>query len=339
MLALLNAMDKPREQTTSDKNDRILLVDGANTFIRCFSVINHLNPHGHHVGGLTGFLNSIGYAIKQLNITRVIIVFEGEGSSQNKKNLFSDYKANRDRTKVINWKVNRSKPEEEESIQNQMVRLIDYLQYLPISLLSIDKVEGDDVLAYATTYLAKKHKHSTLYVMSADQDYLQLISDQIKIYSPIKKKVYDISEFHKEYGIYPQNYCLYKALMGDKGDNVPKIKGLGEKKLFNLLPAIKGEKALTLNESLEMVSEDDKWGFLLKKYEYQLKVNWQLVDLHNPNIPEEDIEIIHDVLAKPAPFLDKIKFIQNYNFDKLGNSIRNVETWLNIFNQINFLNK
>lgn len=339
LLTILSKIEEPKIQHDIHRNNEVLIVDGANTFIRCFSIINHLNPVGNHIGGLTGFLKSIGYAVKFTNATRVIIVFEGEGSSQNKKNLFADYKANRDKTKIINWKVNKNKIDENESITNQMLRLIDYLRFLPVTLLSVDKVEGDDILAYCAKHLTIKHPSTNVTIMSADQDYLQLLNNQIKVFSPIKKILYNVDLFYKEYGIYPQNYCLYKTLLGDKGDNVPKIKGLGEKKIFNLLPSLKEAKEITLDESLKLVSEDDKWGYLLKQYEHQLRINWQLVDLHNPNIPEEDLEFINDILSKPAPFLDKVNFLQNYRFDKLDNTIPNVETWLDIFNLINLLNK
>ena len=46
--------------------DSILIIDGLNTFLRAFTMINHINPNGHHIGGLTGFLKSVGYAIKML---------------------------------------------------------------------------------------------------------------------------------------------------------------------------------------------------------------------------------------------------------------------------------
>ena len=64
---------KHKELKTDDK---ILIIDGLNTFIRCFSVIPTLNDNGIHIGGLSGFLKSIGYAIRTLNPTRCIVVFD-----------------------------------------------------------------------------------------------------------------------------------------------------------------------------------------------------------------------------------------------------------------------
>ena len=71
-------------------HSRVLLVDSMNTFLRSFAMINHINPSGAHIGGLTGFLKSIGFTIRHIKPTRVVLVFDGTGSTTNKKNLFAE---------------------------------------------------------------------------------------------------------------------------------------------------------------------------------------------------------------------------------------------------------
>jgi len=66
-------------------------------------MINHINPDGHHIGGLTGFLKSVGYAIKMIEPTKVVIVFDGVGGSNNKRNLYPEYKANRNKNRMTNY--------------------------------------------------------------------------------------------------------------------------------------------------------------------------------------------------------------------------------------------
>ena len=61
-----------------EPNDKVLIIDGLNTFIRVFSVIPTTNDDGIHVGGIVGFLRSIGYTINMFRPTRVIIVFDGK---------------------------------------------------------------------------------------------------------------------------------------------------------------------------------------------------------------------------------------------------------------------
>ena len=53
-------------------NDRVLIIDSLNAFIRSFTVINHINKHNHHIGGLTGYLKSLGYAINLIRPTRFL---------------------------------------------------------------------------------------------------------------------------------------------------------------------------------------------------------------------------------------------------------------------------
>jgi hypothetical protein len=62
--------------------DSILICDGLNTFLRAFTMINYINPEGHHIGGLIGFLKSVGYAIKLIDPTKVVIVFDGVCDSE-----------------------------------------------------------------------------------------------------------------------------------------------------------------------------------------------------------------------------------------------------------------
>ena len=80
---------KDRDQNINrKKNDSVLIIDGLNTFIRCWSSIPTMNDDGDHVGGVTGVLKSIGYAtIRQTQPTRVVVVFDGKGGSQKKETI------------------------------------------------------------------------------------------------------------------------------------------------------------------------------------------------------------------------------------------------------------
>ena len=81
-----------------EPNDKVLIIDGLNTFIRVFSVIATTNDDGIHVGGIVGFLRSIGYTINMFRPTRVIIVFDGKGGSNRRRKILPEYKQNRKRS-------------------------------------------------------------------------------------------------------------------------------------------------------------------------------------------------------------------------------------------------
>jgi DNA polymerase-1 len=307
-------------------NSKVLLIDSMNTFLRSFAMINHMNPNGAHIGGLTGFLKSIGFAIRHIKPTRVILVFDGTGSTVNKKNLFPDYKANRKLTRITNWDGFDDKEDEADSIENQIVRLVQYLRCLPVDMLSIDKVEADDVIGHIVT-----KTDDEVYIMSADQDFLQLVNDKVTVYSPIKKKFYTPKLVKEDYGLEPYNYLNKKILMGDSSDNVPGVKGLGDKKLIKLFPEIFETEVVTLDEILNKSKEKRTEHGLYENicnYERQLLTNQQLMDLSDPIIPEDSIVEIDEVLNNEPSRIDKLHFLKLYNEDKLGNSIPNVEFWL-----------
>ena len=134
-LSILNEIKKKGGSVDYDEpNKRVLIVDGLNTFIRVFSVMPTVNENGVHVGGIVGFLQSLGYAINMFNPSRVIIVFDGKGGSSRRRKIFSDYKQRR-RT---SYRVNRLEglenlEDEKRSMRVQLRRIVDYLELLPVT--------------------------------------------------------------------------------------------------------------------------------------------------------------------------------------------------------------
>lgn len=323
-----------KEDTTTEAlhlNSRVLLVDSMNTFMRSFAVINSMNTQGTHVGGMIGFLRSLAYVVNLVQPTRVICIFDGEGNTTNRKNLYSDYKGNRKLKRITNWSSFDDLEDESASMSQQMLRLVDYLQQLPVNIITRDKLEADDIIGY----LAPKFDQSV--IMSADQDFLQLCSDTVQVYSPIKKKFYGPKEVFDEYGLWPQNFINYKVLMGDTSDNLPGVKGLGPKKLYKLFPELTEEKKVTLKEiiskSLEKHDENGIYGNVWL-FRGQLMINEQLMSLEKPNIPDYDKIILEKLLIEEPHSLNQARFLQLHSSDLLERQISpNVEFWL----QNNFL--
>lgn len=325
--------DSLKEEKDLDSVDsRVLLIDGLNTFLRAFAAIGWVNKDLSHIGGLTGFLRSLGYVIKLVRPTRVIVVFDGQGSSTNKRYIYPDYKANRGLTRVTNWDSFESQQEESDAITEQLVRLIFYLKTLPVDLISIDKIEADDVIGYISQRLTGE-----VTIMSSDRDYLQLVSDKVTVYSPTKKKFYDHDLVLTEFGVSPNNFLTQKILLGDSGDNVPGVKGLGSKTMLKHFPELAKDELITLDDILQRCEGKQKILESIKNFEFQLRINQRLMDLKNPNIPEEALEEINNVLLNPFKVYDSQKFLTLYHEDELGNSIQNVQSWL--FNHFHNLQK
>lgn len=322
LLASIN--NKPRNY-----NSNILIFDGLNTFLRSFCMVNTINPQGAHIGGLIGFLKSIGYAIKITSPTRVIILFDGVGGSSARKNLYPDYKANRHISRMTNYGIFSSKDEEDDSIKDQMERLIQYLQCLPLSLLSIDGLEADDIIGYMATHFETLDECEKVTIVSADRDFLQLASNKTEIYSPVKRLFYNKRRILEEYNVSAQNFLTQKILLGDTGDNIPGVTGLGPKKLIKYFPELAQDVNFGLVEVLAKAeaSEEVMYKKVLER-KHQLEINEKIMDLKHIPLSDFNRETIHDVIDSYPTLLNQHGFLTLYYKDQLAESISYVERWI-----------
>jgi len=314
-----------------NRNDRVLLIDGLNTFIRAWTVTPTMNENGDHIGGITGFLNSIGYAIRELNPTRVIVIFDGKGNSNRKKKEYEGYKANRKKSR---FRVNRQYPEmmneeeEHKSMVRQLFWLIDCLDYTPLTTMIYEGIEADDVIAYISRQILVNGEESI--IMSSDKDFLQLINDTTLVWSPTKKLLYNTDKLYKEYNIYPKNMLLYRVLNGDKSDNIPGIQGVGLKTLLKRIPEIGGDKKLTIDEIIE-ISEKQKDDYkIFKKIAESKKtliMNKKLMQLEDPDIGTKNKLMIRERFDETIKNKGKFEFFKIMNNYKMLQTFTNANDW------------
>ncbi len=312
-------------------NDHILVIDAMNTFIRNFTMINLMNPQGSHVGGLVGLLKSLGFLVRTFEPTRVVVVFDGPGSTAARKNVNSDYKANRQIKRITNWEMYDDKDQEYASMSAQIERLVEYLHMLPVDLLAIDKVEADDVIAY----IGKEFNQSKVTIVSSDKDFMQIVNDRVQIYSPVKKKVYGPAEVLEEQGVLPSNYLIVKSLLGDNSDNLSGVKGLGIKGILKHFPKLIDTPNVDLDYVYEICEEGvEKTKVLAKILERKHAVdqNHGLMNLMDPQLSDRQISIILDVLDTPCQQLNATAFMLMLQQDNIQHGItKNTESWLETF--------
>ena len=312
-------------------NSDILLVDGLNTFIRSFMAVPSMNDDGMHTGGIAGFLKSIGYAIKLINPTRVIVVFDGSGGSQKRRKIYPDYKKGR-KTKI---KFNRTYEElssselEQKNLQIELMRLVSYLEVLPVTVMAIDNIEADDTIAYLAE---DTFKDSNVTIMSTDKDFLQLASERVKIWSPVKKKIFGCKEIVDEYGITCNNFIFYRVLEGDVSDNIPGIDGVGIKRVLQAYPFLADDKQVTLQE---IYNYSENYKSTYKIYERVLdnklliERNYELMQLKATSIQSFTQLRIEEIIKKQVPKIDKMTFSRLITEDKMWNNLPNYMVWLN----------
>ena len=332
MTNYLDILTKIEEKPPRKLNDHILIVDSMNTFIRSFAMLQSMNTQGHHTGGLVGFLRSLGFLTRTIDPTRVICVFDGQGSTINRKSINPEYKAQRNIKRITNWELFDNKEDEYASMTMQMGRLIDYLQCLPLQLISIDKVEADDTISYLAQKFSQNGKKVT--IVSSDKDFLQIVDDNIEVYSPIKKVTYGRKEVEAEMGMIPANYLIMKALLGDNSDNLAGIKGLGPKTLLKEFPELANNPLVDLDYIYKICEEklQTKKVFANIIYDWdKVETNYQLMNLLEPRLGEYEIEIILDKIKEPITALQSTTFLKMLESDQIEALNKNVEGWLELF--------
>jgi DNA polymerase I len=292
-------------------------------------MMNMVNPDGVHIGGLGGFFRSLGAMIRQTQPTSVYVVFDGAGSTANRKNLLSEYKGGRNLQRITNWDAFDNLEEEHDSKVDQIVRVIQYLKLLPVKTTLIDKVEADDIIAVLAEKLVKKY-NSTCFIVSSDKDFVQLVTDKIILYRPMEKEYYTPKVVEEKFGVLTKNFILYKTLLGDSSDNIQGIKGLGEKGLFKRFPELRTQE-LTLDDIFDISARKYKEHLVYSRIvqdEARIRNNYKVMDLNNPMIDKKEKEYLDYLIKEDFPELNSEMFIQFYNEDQLGGMIRNLDIWL-----------
>ena len=334
-LDILQQIDtEHREFGELHRNSKTLVIDGLNTFIRSWSTAPNLNDNGDHIGGIVGTLKSIGYAIRTLNPTRVIITFDGKGGSNSRKEVFAGYKADRGKNK-IKMRLNRAyadlmNPEEENvSMRRQMHSLGELLSSLPVTIMIYDGIEADDVMGYIACQLRKENEKVIL--MSSDKDFLQLVNKDVSVYSPSKKKIYNIDEVLEEYGVHPHNFINFRMIDGDKSDSINGINGLGLKTIIKSFPILAESHTHTTESMVEYVKELPKQtkahGLFLDNLEI-CERNRRLMQLSEPEFSGNLRMKIMDRYNEPTTKFDKQAFLKFGLKNRVIDGFKDINDWL-----------
>jgi len=331
-MAYENILNNLKETPPRALNDHIMVVDAMNMLIRSFSLLKAMNPSGTHVGGLVGFLRSLGYVTRIFDPTRVIVVWDGKGGSGNRQNINPEYKAQRATSRITHWGLYDTKEQEMEALIGQLFRVQDYLECLPVHQIGLEKLEADDIIAY----IAKRASNSKVKkctIISSDKDFLQLVDDTVEVYAPVKKKTFTRDNIFEELKVLPTNYNIVKALLGDNSDNLRGVKGLGIKTIVSEFP-----KLLTEESSLDYIYEtceeklEGKKIFAKIIHEWdKVENNFKIMDLHDSVLDDSEKNIILNTITSAVPDLQSGAFLHLLDQDKIEGITKNTPAWLENF--------
>lgn len=187
--------------------ESVHILDGNNFFSRVF-----------FAGGrnMTAIINAF-IQIRRKNKGRFIVAFDTTKSERRLK-LYPEYKAGR-KTSLT--------PEEYEEFKKNLNAFIKILKNMNITVLEGNGYEADDYIAITTQMLKRFH----VYIHSTDQDFLQLVNQRVSVVKPESNGEYTTithDNFFEIVGVPPQFFVDFKAMVGDKSDNIPGIYGIGE---------------------------------------------------------------------------------------------------------------
>ena len=274
---------------------KVLLIDLMNMFVRNFSAIRLTNDDGEHVGGVYGTLNSLQSQIKKHGPDVVSVVWEGKGSSERRRKTLKEYKEGR-KFRGLNRHFEYSQEDEKESFARQLHLLKECLDELPVYQPAVQYLEADDQIAYSCRNF---FKNDAKIIVSTDRDFFQLVDERTAIFRPVKTKEHpkgeliDIDWMMEKEGVFPPNYALLKAVVGDKSDNISGINGVGEKSLKRDFPLFYEKENADVSNLLEYAGQQKSSKY--EKYidnEKLLKDNYKIVQLLDIDVNMQSIQAL-----------------------------------------------
>jgi DNA polymerase-1 len=287
----------------------VLLIDGKNLYVRHYVINPDMSSQGVQVGGIVGTLKSIRRIVSDFSPTKVVIAWEGGGSTK-RRAIYSEYKANR-KPERLNRFYEDDIPDTEDNRVWQMATLAKLLKCFPVTQVYVQDCEGDDVIAY----LCRTHfKENNKIILSNDRDYYQLLDEKTSVYSPQSKRIHTVEDVKKEfYGITPNNFALAKAFCGDSSDNIKGVRGLGFKTLVSRIPLFMTTSDLTIDEVLNFCRVRVDEAKVMKNVvdsESIVRMNWRLVYLGGSTLTADQERKVDTILAESNPKLDMLTFMR-----------------------------
>ena len=191
----------------------LYLIDGNSYVYRAFYAIKGLtNSKGFPTNAVFGFTNMLLKIIREKKPDGIVISFDSPVPTERHR-IYEDYKAQR--------------PETPGDLIRQIPYIRKIISALNIKIFEIPGYEADDILG--TIAKTGASEGMDVFIVTGDKDMLQIVNERVKVYDPMKDMVFDEQYVMEKFGVVPARIPEFMALAGDAVDNIPGIKGVGEK--------------------------------------------------------------------------------------------------------------
>mgnify|MGYP001361762118 CR=1 FL=1 len=278
-------------------NKKLFIIDGMALIYRSYyAMIKNplLSSSGLNTSAIYGFINSLFKLLKDEKPDYLSIVLDTKGKTFRHK-MYDDYKATR-------------KPMPED-LSEQIQPLYSIIEKLKIPMYKKEGFEADDIIGTMSEYYTGKN--IDVYIYSSDKDLMQLVNDNVFVFSPgnsfVKSKIYNKEEVYSKWDVFPEQIIDYLSLLGDVSDNIPGVKGIGKKTASKLMHEFNNFENLYKN--IDNVSND--------------RIKLKLLDSKNDAyLSKELITIDKNV---DIEFSSEEMVIENFEFDKISEMLHDLD--------------
>ena len=259
---------------TDNCSNRLLIIDGSNLLFQMFFGMpaRIVGKNGKPIHGVLGFVGALLKIIRRVEPTHAVVIFDGEHENP-RCAVDPDYKANR---------ADYSTVSESENPFSQLPDIYNALDYISVRHTEAATCEADDIIA---AYALSCEQEAEIVISSFDSDFFQLISNKVSVlrYRGEKTIICTPEYIEEKLGIMPYQYADFKALTGDKADNIKGAEKVGIKTAASLLNKFGTLENIIVNaEKIEKPSVRES----IMRNSERLKNNYKIIKLSNTaNLP------------------------------------------------------
>ena len=203
----------------SEDKKTVYLLDGSSYIHRAYHAIRNLtNSKGFPTNAVLGVTKMVLKLMADRNPEYFAVVFDSKGPTF-RHEIYKEYKANR--------------PPMPEEMVVQLPLIKEILQKLGIRLMELGGYEADDIIG--TMARVSQEKGFQVVMVTGDKDFRQLVTKDATLWDTMKDRVTDYEAIREEYGIEPEKFLDVMGLSGDTSDNIPGVRGVGEKTALDLI--------------------------------------------------------------------------------------------------------
>jgi len=273
----------------------LYIIDGNSYVYRAYYAIRSLtNSKGFPTNAIFGFTNMLMKIIREKRPEGLVVSFDSPEPTE-RHMLFGQYKANRKETPA--------------DLAEQLPHIRRVIEAFHIRIFELPGYEADDLIGT----IAKKAASggANIFIVTADKDMMQLVDDRIKVYDPLKDRILDRDYVVGKFGVGPERVTEYMALTGDAVDNIPGVKGIGDKTAKELLASFSSIEELM--EHPERIGRE-KLRTLITENKDMVRMSRKLATIDTAAPIDIDTD---DFVLKDPDWLALLSLFKEYEFTSL----------------------